>query len=352
MAEGKEGQRRGPQIARTVARATKKAPYEGAGMLSLYKTLERPLPVNGWVIPAAVWKREDSEEGWGICWAWIQETWAHDPHGAVPRAHDDEEKILWGFVRLATQEDPDEFVEYASEYGPLYLCLHNAPINNCPQRARLDPTAHTPVTLALQEADGALAQERLEGSRRDTDHCELRGFEPIETWRHFARLVGEALDVSNDLHTGRMRPPEYWRQSARALGGATPWEGDVPSQEERKRHIVEIMEFLIRASDVRVRFRWGAEAGPAVVYDGVGVLGAVVRQLIHSVARKEGVYRCDSCGELFSASKYKRKPPAGREFYFCPDRPACHQTGAARLRKQKQRERQRRKTKRTKPKDS
>jgi len=144
--------------------------WQRAGLATEDGDLDRPVGASRWWIPPNV-----ALDGDRLVWAVGPGTWAHPDRG-----------LLTGFVQLAAAR-PERIRDFARRYGVLDVCRHGLPDNH----------PHTPRQEVAAPARGYCAP--------------LRGWEPLEVWRHYARQFAALLSIAARLHQGRAGLAADWR---------------------------------------------------------------------------------------------------------------------------------------------
>lgn len=308
-----------------------------AGMLGANNKPERPFPIDPWIIPGQVELVEDGAGG-RLVWEFGAS------EGARDRETIDDRETLVRFQALATAPDC-EVLEFARTFGPLYLCQHGRPISHS-----------TPVgesygigTISQEVAGEDLAEALsalMPGPTTDASEgrCYLVKSEPLRVWRARAKEIRSVLRITAELHRTRRDPeqvigtPELWEEalpshsfSAQLIRAG--WSGRTPVRKEAVQYVAQRADGLLRETGVRLRLTWPDPlAGPKITYDGLGVLGAVARQLAFTVIRDDGHLICDMCGRLFFPGR-KSQIRCGRE--ECKREAGRRDTQRSRARKRK-----------------
>jgi hypothetical protein len=246
--------------------------------------------------------------------------------------------LLEQFVALGDATD-DAILAYARQWGVLVICAHGLPASHS-ERCR-------PLALPRRHA--------------------YIFWEPLASWRFFARQARRILDIAAHTHNGEVVKSPIASQlltmppspTARTPPAARPrrekplrWERLLYPLHERKNIFEQWVAELMQPTPVEGRPRgpwatltfqracvayavnqwldWG-RARPQVEWDGAtptialttgGLLpmyvdrlaGALALQLAYAVASTEGVATCFACGRFYTPT---RRPAAGRRS-FCP----------------------------------
>jgi hypothetical protein len=193
---------------------------------------------------------------------------APDPSSGVHRVYP-KRGMLTKFIALADATEPRRFAEYAERWGLLGLCQHGL------------VAMHAGL---VQFPVGALCETYLDPS---WEHRE-----PLDAWRRYARqaaLIRTAAATSFLL--GANRNADDWRKAYPEL------RDDVDPSTQIA---VGISQWL-KLGAVRPRLLWSTDAdarpaSPSLVFDGLGLFGALAVQLMLAVWRNEQISPCRDPG--------------------------------------------------------
>lgn len=261
-----------------------------AGMVDEQGRLDRPLPIGQWWAPKKVRVVEDR-----LTWEW------EDSHDVWQAGSEGE--LLPRFTQLRTA-DTEAIAAFARSWGVLFICTHGLPAGHNPDPYQISysgPLGCRPL---------GWAREQPRGGRRPDEYA---FWEPVETWRHFARQAGALLSISSSLHQGDPTSNEDW---------ATFYEWNTEEAGRFKastRRLGEEAWFLVGGAvqewlmlgNVRPTF-----VPPGrVEFHGGGLFGALAVQLAFACANAAGVAICAECQSPYFT---KRKSRKGRRT-FCPE---------------------------------
>jgi len=225
----------------------------------------------------------------------------------------DDRGILDAFIRLADEERPEPFLEFARRYGPIELCMkHGLP-------ARHFPLAEERSKAAWPCGAWLFKYESLS----------YWGV-PVDLWRQYAEAVRAVLIAAASLHREELIPEEVW-----PILGVAPWLAIITREETFLRSLLfrgavrgerEFLGLIINiailsarlapsfqwtdtfpyiglsntvsARVVALNFQWSGTF-PYVGLSTGGTYGAIIRQLVLSVAQVRGVAVCVGCGQPF-----------------------------------------------------
>lgn len=279
-----------------------------------------PFPVDPWLVPGWV-SLVESNAGGVLFWEF-----AHPAGAKDPRSTSDERNVLTEFQALAHASD-DAVLRFAQARGPLYLCQHFRPISHAGAGEPSGAPQTATEAAYLDDRLALLDDLRGEGSlERGEGGCRLLKAEPVAVWRTYALRVRHVLQIAALLHQHRRfkrgaRAPvgtaELWEEiipSTDPVGqlARSAWTGSSPSLEQATQFVVLATDTLLRETGVRLRLTWDPGSSPELSFDGLGVLGAVARQLALVVIRYEGLGECDICGQFFTPKRRSQKR-CGRE---------------------------------------
>lgn len=267
--------------------------------------LDRPLLTGTWPVPT--WIGRDGEQ---IVWSW---------GGSFVRREapvDGKGPILEKFVRLADAA-PDRILDYARHWGPLGL-FEDTLILELPRPGSVHVRAIQPHPWNPPEglfSDGP-------SSRRSSDgEYILDGWEPLELWRHFARVARAMINVAAMLHQEKIGATEDWQIIFEWHERSEPW---WPRALRFERLILAmVVNDWIELGNVRPRLDWDGEK-PEIRFDG-SLFNALTVQLMAVTSKTGGTALCSSCGEPYLVS---RRPRTG-ENHYCQD-PECGKKAAQR----------------------
>lgn len=216
--------------------------------------------------------------------------------------------ILRRFLLIGSYSSaPNLILRFARQYGPLQVCSeHCIPVSRIP----------------------------------DLYHpCEQRAIEPLTLWLFYARKARATLSLGRALSDGEFGDPDDWQRLQRMAdsaldrqpkyAGRTCWAPPDPLPVEpglRQRLLARcIHEFMLHVNfvwvdqcNLRPILRWSTN-GPRIGIFGKGMLGAVARQLLLTLARVGGLAFC-SCGRAFQP----KRRPRPNERSWCDK---CRETG-------------------------
>jgi hypothetical protein len=189
-------------------------------------------------------------------------------------------KLLTAFVRLSDAPE-GKILEYARRWGPLGLCKHNTPfIHNwasplpedaCGPRLVLDLDLHDIDPSDLEEV-------------RAADWY----WEPIDSWRGWARSAREIINLAAKTHLGELVDPEDWKSpffKERTISG-------------QRLALTRAVNYWLQSGEVRPYLEWRGEV-IRITLDGFGLWGAIATQLAFAASRTNGLAICSSCGKPY-----------------------------------------------------
>jgi len=238
---------------------------------------------------------------------------------------------------------PEDILSFARRYGPLYLCGHQIPACHAIDRERA--ALQGPLDAAVRGA--ALRQEldpdQLlvpgEYSPARFDGCPPTRREPLSVWWRYRDRIEAVVQIAARLHRGEPGPSDAWKVllSGPGIGAAIQrlaherTAGDVVR--ERYGVTVKVRGLMLEAG-VTIGFDWSAER-PEITVDGVGALGAIVRELPFAIAKQNGFEICTACGLPYTP------PRRGSKYCLNPECKAESGRAASRRSAQRRRERER-----------
>ena len=164
----------------------------------------------------------------------------------------DDQGVLDQFVRLADGSSED-VVTFVRTYGVLDLCRH-----------------------------GHVVPHR----RRSGRHCRNRANpQLVSHYQWYARAVRAALLLAAAAHRNRPGSEEDWRILSDLIGSVPP----KPTAAAIPGVIQDVVGWWLFHGEIRPVFRWRAKENASVQLRGRGLLGAIARQLLFTVARVEGL---------------------------------------------------------------
>jgi hypothetical protein len=234
--------------------------------------LDRPVAWNEWDVPDVVLQGD-------------RLTWS--PRGVFRRAKASS-SLLEAFVGLADAVDAG-ILNYARRWGVFGICRHGLPASHNP------PPVPRPI---------------LDGVFRPMDElpwCYPRGWwggcawEPLDTWRAYARKFRAVLNVAAGLHDGRRGTGDDWRELNVEMRDGGPTER---LRQERVQLCTVLNQFLAQGR-ISLEIRWD-ETTPTLRPRGSGLFGAVLIQLVLAVGRSGGFAICAACGIPFIPARRPR----------------------------------------------
>lgn len=205
------------------------------------------------------------------------------------------EGILEAFCGLSGSADGD-YLRFAQRFGVLDLCIHGL------------PRTHAGI-----------------------GGCDPLPAEPISAWTCYSGQARAALTVGVKLHRGESPTEDDLRALNRdvygdgwpreELGGArrvgtlyyVPAQDEV-SVESGRWHLSRLVGHWLELANIRPLFDWPFDrASPNVELRGAGAFAVIVRDLVFSLARVDGLVFCDGCGAAYTPA---RRPSPGRR-NFC-----------------------------------
>ena len=248
---------------------------ELAGMGRDGVNFDASIPPLGQGVPGHIWLVEKGRAP-HLAWEWI------GPSGEAPRPGPDHREIALAFAGLAEAE-PQTILEFARQYGVMLLCEHAEPcIHNHPLGA---------ISL---------------GSRL----CAPTKREPLAVWKRYARELRAVLRMAAEARLGR---PATSREDWEATGGLFERRlGRSTVSRTRQRVEAQVRRWLALGG-VRPGLSWRSEK-PELTFEGVGVLGAVIRHVLPLVAGEGGYAFCAACCRVFTPH---RRPTQGQRSW-CP----------------------------------
>lgn len=207
--------------------------------------------------------------------------------------------MLEKFIRLADDKSGEKIQRYACEYGNLHLCkAHSMPAGHNPQCEPL-MIWHIEVGVGVME--------------KTFENGEL-----LKNWRKYANFARALLNVSANLHDGKLGDSKDWEILRRHYlpGGIY---ADSENKEERicreKFYVGSGVHHWLAIANVRPAFTWNNET-PEISFEcdnGYGKLfGNLAIQLMMAISQTKKLVLCSSCGEPYIP---KRKPRAGERNY-------------------------------------
>ena len=243
----------------------------------------------------------------------VQKVSTHPPRTALPGP-----RLLEGFVRLA--DAPDSAIrDYAQQWGILGICKHDLPRTHNFQLGSPDRFC-SPL-----------------GFRMDEECKAPTGWEPLSTWRRYAREARATLDIAANIHQGKpVLDEDIWRAAGIDFPRELEDESDSTLCRRQAFDISVNVNGWLEMAHVRPLLSWGS-IGPATVMlgttiwwfhrdmqrrwlpssphmQGTSLFGALAAQLLMTVSRTAGLALCSACGTLYTP---KRRPNPNRRRY-CP----------------------------------
>jgi hypothetical protein len=265
---------------------------------------------------------------------------------------------LYRFAALADSRDEEDFVQFATRWGVLELCRHDAPYSHNHEPPAWDfctdlrqQAAQATQALWNPQREDLLASRALAqlaqlppdpGARRTltgtfdppdsapiiSAWCEPTGSESLDAWRSWARRAQAMLRITAHLNRQRERHPdnrraapvEQWRhlyfpaavQEAAEHAAGADW---FSAERLKLALVLQQWTLLGRVTPTFIDSPTGeVQAGLSAE----GVFGALAAQLAAVISTGEGVYACSRCGAAWPSDRH---PRSDREFYCDTCRP-------------------------------
>jgi len=251
--------------------------------------LDRPVAALEWQAPA--WVRAD---GPFLLW----QPGSHAPLVAPRKG------MLEAFLALG-DAPPQRIAAFASRWGVLGICEHDLPCSHNPP-----PIGAYNGPVYWCSPLGWYADDR-------------QPYEPIATWRAFAREAFGVTRIAHRLMLGQVGEAEQWAIVYGRSGRRAPWWK--PSVEGEKLIVARVLNEWLRLGSVRPVMEWRPSRKherPAIRFGGSsGLFGALALQLALAIGKLDGLALCVHCRAEYMPAA--RSPKAGQR-NFCPD---CRKAG-------------------------
>lgn len=272
---------------------------------------DTPFPVTPWRKPATV-ELVDGRLVYGN--GSVPERWVGGLEGHLRR-----------FARLHKDEEGQEALRFAQDFGPIWLCdQHNLPSSHIPHR-------NLGELLRLHDLDDVRPCSPLR------DLATGLYTEPVSGWMNLSRQCAAMLTIADQLRKERIAlhgpgrntrsrtylEDEPWSSIAdligRDLATAVPqvWVGKRDTighratLAEQRLHIGIAVDRWMQLGDVRTKFLWNG-AQPRIEFGTDNLFGALAMELGLMVARSGGFATCSGCRLPYTPS---RRPREDQENY-------------------------------------
>lgn len=209
--------------------------------------------------------------------------------------------MLESFAKLADATD-EEIRRYACKYGILHLCKeHLTPAGHNHQ---CEPVMRWQIDLGV----GVSEVTFMDG-------------EPLRIWREYANYAQGLLNISRELHEGKLgRKEDCLRTRKNYFNDPNYVESYTDSNErekaivQQKRYVGYAVNYWLGEAALRPVFHWENES-PEITFEsyyGYGniaygkLFGNLAIQLMMAVSQKSGLALCSSCGEYYSPTRRSR----------------------------------------------
>lgn len=201
-------------------------------------------------------------------------------------------KMLDEFVRLEDASS-EKILSYANRWGVLAICDHNLPSSHSPNSYGWQRSQPVSSCISL-----GLNQEWV--------------FEPLETWKQFAKEARAVRNMAAQLHQ-EQRPHSHDIEVLIQLAAVKSPNPSAPLLAYCGLVSRTVNDWL-NLGNVRPWFRWTPKEGIAIAF-GSGLFSSLAVQLMTTVSRMQLTEFCSACALPYSP---KRRPRQG-ENHYCDD---------------------------------
>jgi hypothetical protein len=157
-------------------------------------------------------------------------------------------------------------------------------------------------------------------------------WEPVETWRVYAREARAILRLGADLQLGKLGADEDWACLAAAVrrthhdplieyDWSLVWDHGEPSLAERRECLQDTVTRWLRNADASLQIFWRGRGWDLQLTSrgGLRLPTILALQIAATLTSPRGIWRCDDCGEIIDMlSSPRRRPQTGRQ-HFCAE---------------------------------
>lgn len=248
-----------------------------------------------------------------------------------------EPRMLTSFMRLGNAT-PEQILDFAGIWGVLEICEHGMPWRHNKGSSWTDtPAPWDDLAAFLASKDrtgcwprawpqlGVASPQYREWLRRldpgNDWHWIDRFWEPLETWRQYARRAAAIVECAQLVASGKAVNPDLLM---RAVESPDPTLDLLPLRvADAAGHLAESVNDWFRISGSwDVRLEWHPQGRPRVVISAEGLCAALGVQLMKvvlgsrdlSLGFLQKLAVCSACGRLYGRDG-RRRPAAGRRNY-------------------------------------
>jgi transposase-like protein len=279
--------------------------------------LERPFPAGPWRLPARIDLDGD------------RLVWTQEPSRLIRPQTGGFQGLFEKFIELG-DASAQKILAYARHWGMLELCEHDFPANHPQGCWPVNPPLFServikyPAGFAVR-VTACAARGSFEGQR----------WEPVESWRLWARRARATLNVAAQLHRGKIGEEEDWRVTEGAEEiPYFPEDWPMPKGvEEGWGRLIYYLNHWLWFTRVRPRLEWD-QGRPVVTLGGGQLFGTLAVQLMLAISRTDGLEVCSGCGLGYIPH---RRPKAEQRHYCleCRKRKVPQRDAARDMRKRK-----------------